>query len=564
MKIIRNLSMLLVFCFFIAILMPCTTVGAASGTKIPGAFWSLNPLYQNAVDTNDFNNIIVYGSKIIELFNGKEETNQVLEIVTPRLDKIARAYEALGKFDEAVLTFKKYIPKAEKLGWKDGVTYAVSKINSLSFDIELYAKTTSLDKNVYFGSKYEPRAGVYFGSSYDADPRIGAYRWNDIKNYFPRKNSAYLTYLHWNEDIKSFDRYYQDAKANNIAVQLAWNIEDSEIDNVLKNIKSYDSYIKATADYLGKLKIPVFLRFAGEMNIKDNCKDNNSFIAAFRYVSGIMKVKAPNVAMVWSPNDISAKGRTYDQYYPGDEYVDWIGISTYTHRYFQGKKDWGTQQDSIDSVYMTGDYANPLTKIKPIMDAYGARKPIMISETGVGHYAKLTGEDLSPWAKVQLRRLYTYGPMIYPELKGIYYFNSNNENNDMNTKHYDYSLYGNSAFNELYNELVNSGNFISDIKGIPGFRYEKVTDFSTSGLKLELSTYTVVPKVLSPTVQYKLDGNICGVRTVIPYDLELDLSTLSKGDHRFTVEVYNGNTNVGSRSYILTINDENKSMIKEQ
>ena len=162
-----------------------------------------------------------------------------------------------------------------------------------------------------------------------------------ISKDFPGKNSAYLTYLHWNEDIKSFDRYYRDAKDNNTAIQLAWNIEDSEIDYVIKNIKSYDSYIKATANYLKKLNIPVFLRFAGEMNIKANCGDFNSYIKAFRYISIIMKDIAPNVAMVWSPNDVSAKDRTYDQYYPGDEYVDWIGISTYTQRYFQGKKNWG-------------------------------------------------------------------------------------------------------------------------------------------------------------------------------------------------------------------------------
>jgi len=557
LKLKQSLSILLVFCFFIVILMPGTAAAAASGTKIPGAFWSLVTPYQNAVDANDLNNIIVYGNKIIELFNGMEETQQVLEIITPRLDQVAKAYEALGRFDLAVEYFSKYIPRAEKLGWKDGVTYARSKINTLGFDIELYAKTTNLEKSVYFGSKYEPRSGVYFGSNYDTDPRIGTYSWNDIKNYFPRKNTAYLTYLHWNEDIKSFDRYFKDAKANNIAVQLAWNIEDSEIDNVLKSIKSYDSYIRATADYLGKLNIPVFLRFAGEMNIKDNCKDYNSFIAAFRHVSGIMKAKAPNVAMIWSPNDISAKGRTYDQYYPGDEYVDWIGISTYTQRYFQGKKDWGSLQDTNDSVYMTGNYANPLAKIKPIMDAYGIKKPIMISETGVSHYAKLAGEDLSPWAKVQLRRLYTYGPMIYPELKGIYYFNANN---DIITKYDDYSLYGNSAFNELYNELVNSGNFISSVNGNPAFRYEEVTDYSTPGLKLELSTYTVVPKVLNPTVQYKLDGKIHAVRTVIPYSIELDLSAVPKGGHKLTVEIYDGNNKMGSREYTLTINDDNANL----
>jgi hypothetical protein len=532
-------------------------LATAPDAKIPGAFWSLAPLYQNAVDANDLDNIIIYGNKIIELFNGMEETEQVLKIITPRFDKVARALESLGKFEDAVEAYKKYIPRAEKLGWKDGVTYASSKINSLGFDIELYAKTHDLGNGLYFGSKHEPRAGVYFGSNYDTDPRIGTYNWNDIKNYFPRKNSAYLIYLHWNEDIMSFDRYYQDAKENNIAIQLAWNIADESIDSVLKEITSYEAYIKATADYLGKLKIPIFLRFAGEMNIKDSCKDYNSYIEAFRYISGIMKDKAPNVAMVWSPNDISAKGRTYDQYYPGDEYVDWIGISTYTSLYFQGKKDWGSLQDNIDSVYMTGINANPLAKIKPVIDAYGSRKPIMLSETGIGHYAKLTGEDLSDWAAIQLRRLYIYGPMVYPQLKGIYYFNANN---DIITRYDDYSLYGSPKLNTLYNELVGSDNFLPDINGKPGFRYEKVTEYSTGDLKIALSAYTIVPKVQSPTVQYKLDGKVYAIKTAIPYSIELDLSVLSKGEHKLALEVYDGNNQKGSREYTLTVNDGSASL----
>lgn len=525
------------------------TSAASSAPKIPGEFWKLAPLYEEALKANDTNNIIVYGNKIIELFKGMEETRQVLEIITPRLEKIAKAYEAQGKFDSAVSAYTEYIPRAEKLGWKDGVTYASSKVKALSFDIELYTKVPGSQGGTYFGARYEPRAGAYFGSTYDSDPRIGAYSWNNIKGYFPKKNSAYLIYLHWEEDIKSFDRYYRDAKENGIAVQVAWNIEDSAMDKVLLNIRSYESYIKATANYLKELGIPVFLRFAGEMNIKDNCKDYNAYIGAFRYVSGIMKNSAPNIAMVWSPNDISAKGRSYDQYYPGDEYVDWIGISTYTSRYFQGRKDWGAQQDSMDSVYMTGEYANPLAKIEPIIEAYGHKKPIMLSETGVGHYSKPSGEDVSDWAAVQLRRLYTYAPMVYPQLKGIYYFNANN---DYITKYDDYSLYGSQKLNNLYNELTGSSYFLSDINGSPEFRYEKITDFSTQSLKLELFTYTIVPKVLNPSVQYKLDGKLLGSRTDIPYGMELDLSSVSAGEHLLTVEVYNGNTLAGSRDYTLT------------
>lgn len=559
MNLKRFLSTILLTALLVAVPLQASCI-APPQPKLPSEFWKLAPLYEKAVNSNDLNNIIIYGNKIIGLFKGEEETEQVQKIVAPRLDKVARAYEATGKFAEAVQTFTRYIPMAEKLGWQDGVTYARSKVNSLAFDIELYAKIQGPGSNPYFGSKHEPASGVYFGCSYDMDPRIGGYSWSDIKSWFPKKDSAYLLYLHWGESAKAFDRYYKDAVNNNIALQLAWNIGDSSIDSVLKGISEHEVYIKTTADYLGKLKIPVFLRFAGEMNIKDNCKDSNSYINAFRYVSGIMKEKAPNVAMVWSPNDISAKGRTHDQYYPGDEYVDWIGISTYTSRYFQGKRDWGTQEDNIDSVFMTGAYANPLAKIKPIIDSYGAKKPIMISETGIGHYAKLAGEDLTDWASIQLRRLYTYGPMLYPQLKGIYYFNANN---DHISRYDDYSLYGNPGFNTLYNDLVGSSIFISDINGSAGVSYRKITDYQVQSLRLELCTYTIVPKVLAPTVQYKLDGKSCGAGTVIPYTMELDLSTLQKGEHLLTIEVYDSSTLMGSRNYSLIVGEGSTSLIKK-
>lgn len=554
LKLEKYLSFLLVLCILIAFPLQNTSA-AAPEIKIPSEFWKLAPLYQQAVDKNDPNSIILYGSKIVALFNGAEETQKLLEIVAPRLDKVARAYEALGSFDKAVEFYGRYIPLAEKLGWADGVAYARSKVAILSFDIELYTRTQERGSNPYYGAKYEPVSGLYFGSCYDLDPRIEkAYSWNDVKNSFPKKNSAYLLYLVWESDIAAYDSYYQGAKADNIAVQLSWNIPDASIDSVLKNISSYDSYINTTAEYLGELNIPVFLRFACEMNIKDNCKDSAAYIEAFRHVARIMKTKAPNVAMVWSPNDISAKGRTYDQYYPGDEYVDWVGISTYTELYFQGRKDWGAQQDSIDSVFMTGSYTNPLARIKSIMDTYGARKPVMICETGVGHHVKSTGENLEDWASAQLRRLYVYAPMVYPQLKGMFYFNANSESI---SGYSDYSLYGSSKLNTLYNELVAGSNFLTEINEDQRDSYRKITYYSTKGFKLELFTYTIVPKVLNPSVQYKLDGKSLGITTAIPYSTVLDVSAYPKGQHLLSVEVSNGAALVGSREYVLTINSDN-------
>jgi len=69
--------------------------------------------------------------------------------------------------------------------------------------------------------------------------------------------------------------------------------------------------------------------------------------------------------------------------------------------------------------------------------------------------------------------------------------------------------------------------------------------------------------VLNPTVQYKLDGKVMGIRKEIPYGMEFDLSAVSAGEHQLTVEVYNGNTLVGSRDYTLTTGSGGIKLMKK-
>jgi len=45
--------------------------------------------------------------------------------------------------------------------------------------------------------------------------------------------------------------------------------------------------------------------------------------------------------------------------------------------------------------------------------------------------------------------------------------------------------------------------------------------------------------------------------------LELDLATLSKGEHQLAVEVYNGSVLMGSRSYALLVTGDNVSLKKK-
>lgn len=499
---------------------------------IPHPFWNLNTQYQEALKNNDHQRIISTAREIIDLF-GNRMDQDARNIVTPRLQQKAISYEALKRYEDSIRVLKRYIPYAKAQGWDDAVLLSERKIQLLQFPMDLYVEDREVEENKYLGGRFEPRSGMIFGSFYDQDARIGQvagnYRWEVIEQYYPKKNSAYLVYKEWGDSLTDLDGTFRDARDNNMGVKLALNF-DRQPRGSIANVKNERAYLIGMAEYLKGKEVPVFLRFANEMNVDPRLIDYpNEYREAFRFVSTIMKQYAPNVAMVWAPNDISAKGKHYSDYYPGDDYVDWVGVSTYTNLYFQGR----VNPDHIDTVYYTGVYANPVEKIRELVNTYGSRKPIMIAESGVGHYDKSMGADLTDWAEVQMRRMYEYAPMVYPELKAIFHFNRNHQ-----TENYHYALHSNSRINDLYNSMVNSGYFLSDIDGRSDYRFKKVDARIVIDEDTTFKTYAIPPKVLRPRVEYRLNGRLVHESRTVPYTANLKHSIFSRGENELQVRVY--------------------------
>jgi hypothetical protein len=97
-----------------------------------------------------------------------------------------------------------------------------------------------------------------------------------------------------------------------------------------------DGYLRKFADDVRTLNIPLAISFGHEMNghwypwgTKQNTADD--FVRAWRHVYDIfVEVGAVNVIWVWSPNVINPVPNTpLRPLYPGDEYVDWIGVVGY-------------------------------------------------------------------------------------------------------------------------------------------------------------------------------------------------------------------------------------------
>jgi hypothetical protein len=171
----------------------------------------------------------------------------------------------------------------------------------------------------------------------------------------------------------------------------------------------YDIYIDKWADEVKALGKLIFVRLGHEMNDPyrypwgpQNNKPED-FVAAWKHVvNRFRSTGATNAIWVWSPHPAYSY---FDYYYPGDEFVDWVGIGALNYGNVATWGKWWT----FDEIF--GNYYAQLSKYK---------KPIMISEFGSldvgGNRAKWFGDALSSM------------PVKYPAIKAVIFFHCSNDN----------------------------------------------------------------------------------------------------------------------------------------
>lgn len=114
----------------------------------------------------------------------------------------------------------------------------------------------------------------------------------------------------------------------------------------------------------------IYLRLMNEFNGSWTAwsGDPDNYRIAFRRIYNIAQQLgvADRFVWVWSADSGGSSASKYSipLYYPGDDYVDWVGLSLYPHSYFLGASNMPTAQ---------------INRIYPM---YADRKPFMISEGG--------------------------------------------------------------------------------------------------------------------------------------------------------------------------------------
>ena len=235
-------------------------------------------------------------------------------------------------------------------------------------------------------------------------------------NGFGKNPSMAMMFNGWTADgSREFpSAFCQEASAAGYVPHVTWE-PMMGLDELMSG--KYDNDIKRYGEALAKFGKPVVLRFAHEFNgdwypwsmQNDQVVPVATYIKAFRYVHD--KVRAAggtNARWAWAPNNANGNKnpQSVESYYPGDDYVDLIGMDGYN---FGTSQSWSTWQ-SFAQVF--GPLYNKLTTAFP-------NKPIFIAEMGCSS----TGGDKAAWINDMFVQLETQ----FPKIKSFVWFNINKE-----------------------------------------------------------------------------------------------------------------------------------------
>ncbi len=414
-------------------------------------------------------------------------------------------------------------------GMEESRIDASRRANLIKTNTQLYVKSTdkTMGGRIFFGEPHEPEGGIYLGAYAEGDTNI--YNSYDPSRFymdtFPelvgKDMSAYLLYLPYGESVYTYESHIQKANEKNKIIQIAL-----EPHGGLHTVNGYDGYLIRLAQEMENSGCRMMLRFAGEMNDTTSSwftTDTNQYITAFRTVADIFHTYAPNVPVIWAPNFYPPD--TIDDYYPGDAYVDYVGISSYM-----------MHQPITDPLGQGVDRSRWSNQLDTIYSLFGHKKPIMIVEGGASYMDYDTWADITPFAAWQIQDFYTYLPIKYPNVKLCFVFNSDRERQK-------FSLSNNSTYLAGYKAGIGSDLLLGHGGAAPYIYdyYELGNNVSVKAEPTELCSYVTTPDNGTAYVIYSINGVDLGTAYGAPYAVPCDFTGYKGQKVNITVRSFDAN-----------------------
>ncbi|MCL4384927.1 MAG: copper amine oxidase [Cyanobacteria bacterium] len=463
---------------------------------------------------------------------------------------LAESLLMCGVYEESSQYFLKTADKYEKIGDVNAAKALRSKAALYQTEIKIYAeKKANLNqlKKYYTAQKLEPIYGAYIGAFIDRDTNVSG-TYNDDNSQLHRdeeefneltgkKHATFFMYLSYGNGFPSV--WIKHLKNTGSAAHIAWE-PTSGIDMVQE-----DDYLINFAQQAGDSGVPIFIRFAGEMNgdwtVAKYGHTPESYIQKFRLVARVMHQYAPNVAMVWCVNSIPEHNIT--KFYPGDDYVDWVGINFYSVLFYD------------NDPKRPADTANPADMLRYIYKTYSAKKPIMIGEYAATHFSRVDNVDQPDFTINKIAQLYSSLPRLFPRVKALHWYDSNNLINAQPGRQLNnYNLTEMPEILDFYKSMISSDYFLSEVSlDSPTYSdnlIEEIQPAQTLSGNIKLSAW-VKTYVQRPTVIYKIDGQTMQQEQMVgTYQFTLNTKNLANGNHTLTLIVMDDKGKVGGKKEI--------------
>lgn len=394
------------------------------------------------------------------------------------------------------------------------------------------------------------KLGVFFPDPQFPDeqlPSISDLR--DFESVIGRQTDVFLWYESIGEDFYA-DNFRPMAQEGRI-IQLAWEPHDfsrpatSQPEYRLERITAgdFDNDIRRWARQLRDFGYPVYFRPMCEMNgdwvtwsgiANGNTPDD--YIPAWRHVHDIfVQEGATNVKWVWSPNrdgSIADAQATFNTYYPGDNYVDFIGINGYNWGTLYNTPSWTSTWQSFEDV------------IKHSYDVAVANtsKPVVIAETAtteVGGNAQNGGKG--QW----IRDAFAVLPTRFPRVEMLTWFNINKET--------DWRVESSASSLEGFRNAVKGPDVIPPTVSLTS-PSEGSTISGNTNVTVAAADNDHVTKV-----ELYVGDNSVGSVTAAPYKFTLSSGAFADGNYTLKAVAYDSAGNKTNSSILVSIN--NGSMI---
>ncbi len=301
----------------------------------------------------------------------------------------------------------------------------VVSVDNVYNQIELY---NIYQKDKYTLKKYEPDKKCYTGVF------IEQTEGNFIEEFEKYTNTSHSVYMYHQKLDESYPlswvlNGYSNSKTPFITILPPDNKEDLFNKELIKNL----------AKDFGKLQIPMFVSI---YPVNDYFKEkNNEYIKFLQDAKTYFELYSPNVCILWSIDKKNAYKA--DDFYPGDSYVDWVGIDIYEDI---------DENNNLNRMFKEFDF---------FYKSYANKKPIFIN-LGISHFGS-TSYNYNIEDKVnELKRYFNEMPFKYERLKMVNYINYDTFKTK-NINKQNYLVTDNKKILDSYTKLLNNDIFLKSV-----------------------------------------------------------------------------------------------------